>query len=67
MDQPLPFDAKTAIFEHKEWLDLFGRGDKGWRSFVDYYNFTPYVNSSYEVKDLFAMNCSYKKTDCQES
>lgn len=66
MNQSMPLNAKTAIFKHKEWLDLFGRGEKGWRSFVDYYNFTPYVNHLYEVKDLFAMNSSYKKTDCQE-
>lgn len=66
LNQTMPCDAKTEINKHKEWLDWFGRGEKGWRSFVNYYNFIPYVNSLYEVKDLFAIPSSYQKNDCQE-
>lgn len=66
LNRAMPQDAKMEISKHKEWLDWFGKGDEGWRTFVGYYNFTPYVNSAYEVKDLFAKHCSYKSNACQE-
>ncbi len=62
----MPDDAKNQILKHKEWLDWFGEKEDGWRAFVDYYRFLPYVNSLYEVKDVFASHCSYQKKDCKE-
>lgn len=62
----IPNEARSQILKQEKWLDWFGKEEKGWSAFISYYNFNPYVNSAYEVKDLFAMPCTYQKTDCKE-
>lgn len=66
LDINIPKEARCQIEKHKEWLDWFGIGENGWRTFVAYYQFFPYVNSEYEVKDLFAKNSIYQKEECKE-
>ncbi len=62
----LPEKAQFYILKHKRWMDWFGKGEEGWRAFVDYYRLNPYVTLSYEVKDLFADPVSYRRADCNE-
>lgn len=62
----MPISAQPYILKHQEFFNWFGKSEVGWRAFVQYYNFLPYVNAGYEVKDLFAMPSIYQKVNCSE-
>lgn len=62
----MPASAEFYILKYQEFFDWFGSGDVGWKNFVEYYKFHPFVNVKYEVKDLFAMPVIYQKVDCHE-
>ena len=62
----MPASAEFYILKYQELFDWFGSGDVGWKNFVEYYKFHPFVNVKYEVKDLFAMLVIYQKVDCHE-
>lgn len=59
-------NAEFYILKYQEFFDWFGTNEVGWRTFIEYYRFLPYVNIKYEVKDLFAVPSIYQKVDCRE-
>lgn len=45
------------ICEEKEWFELFGRGCKGFKNFIDFFLLNDYVTKEYDVISLSISNC----------
>lgn len=58
------------ICEEKEWFELFGRGCKGFKNFIDFFLLNDYVTKEYDVISLSISKCRegcYKlvKEECE--
>lgn len=62
----IPTESRYYILKYQEFFNQFGEGEAGWRHYVKEFEFQPYLNQSYEVKDLFARPSIYQKADCSE-
>nr|WP_317450266.1 hypothetical protein [uncultured Sellimonas sp.] len=45
------------ICAEKEWFELFGRGCKGFKNFIDFFLLNDYVTKEYDVISLSISNC----------
>ena len=58
----LPITEKESqyVIPYASWLNYYGTGLSGWKSFLRKNYLLPFVNKNFEVKDLFAPPMEYK-------
>lgn len=64
--EPMSTRMRSYVDPYKNWLNTYGYGESGWRTFIKRNYLMPFVNEEYLVKDIFADNSSYKSNECNE-
>lgn len=55
-------NVNEMLNKYDFWFNRFGKGEVGWKNFVNYYFLRSMVNSNYEVKDIFSPPEEYKQS-----